>query len=323
MEETPEDCKSFMNMMIGDDGSMYRSPGEVVNPHEDVAVMPYSSGTTGPPKGVSLTHFNLVANCSQMGSPELTDIRPTIETGYQDITLAVIPFFHIYALTTMMLKGLYMGLKIVTMPKFEPEKFVKALITYRPTLLFLVPPLCSFLASDHSVKSKHLSSLKFVNGGAAPFGPTVISNFKAKCAPNEIIFQEGFGMTESSPATHMQPKKDGFLGGCGHPVPNTMAKVIDLETAELLPPGEDGELCVSGPQVMLGYHRNKRATKNTVKDGWLHTGDVAKYREDGQFVIVDRLKELIKVKGYQVTLNGIESVRTTSISRLLQVNWRI
>eukprot|EP00090_Calanus_glacialis_P002519 TRINITY_DN11894_c0_g1_i1.p1 TRINITY_DN11894_c0_g1~~TRINITY_DN11894_c0_g1_i1.p1 ORF type:complete len:334 (-),score=99.54 TRINITY_DN11894_c0_g1_i1:118-996(-) len=204
--------------------------------------------------------------------------------------------------------GLYMGLKVVTLPKFEPDMYVKALITYRPTLLNLVPPLCSFLASDHNVKSQHLSSVKFVTGGAAPFGPTMISNFMAKCAPNEVKFQEGFGMTESSPVTHVQPKKDGFLGGCGFPVPNTMAKVIDLETGELLPPGEDGELCVSGPQVMLGYHRNKRATKNTVKDGWLHTGDVARYREDGQYVIVDRLKELIKVKGYQVAPSELEDL---------------
>ena len=138
-------------------------------------------------------------------------------------------------------------------------------------------------------------------GGAAPFGPTMINKFLAKAAPNVIKFQEGFGMTETSPVTHIQPIEDGFLGGCGFPVPNTMAKIIDLETGEVLPPGQDGELCVSGPQVMLGYHRNKRATKNTIKDGWLHTGDLAHFKEDGQFVIVDRLKELIKVKGYQVS----------------------
>jgi len=308
MEETPDDCLSFMSMMITDDGSMYKIPGETLDPHTDVAVMPYSSGTTGPAKGVCLTHYNLVANCCQVSSPEVSDVRPAIETGFQEITLAVLPFFHIYAMTTIMVMGLHLGHKIVTVPKFEPDMYIKALINYRPTFLNLVPPLCNFLASDNAVKKQHLSSLKFVTGGAAPFGQTMISNFMDKVAPNKVKFQEGFGMTESSPVTHVQPKEDGFLGGCGFPVPNTMAKVVDLETGECLPPGEDGELCVSGPQVMLGYHRNKRATKDTVKDGWLLTGDVARYREDGQFVIVDRLKELIKVKGYQVAPSELEDL---------------
>jgi len=308
MDETPEDCQSFMSMMIIDDGSMYKIPDEKMNPHTDVAVMPYSSGTTGPAKGVCLTHYNLVANTCQVTSPEVSDVRATRETGYQEITLAVLPFFHIYAMTTIMIMGLHMGLKVVTLPKFEPEMYIKALITYRPTLLNLVPPLCNFLATDHGVKSQHLSSIKFVTGGAAPFGPTMIQNFMDKVAPNIIKFQEGFGMTESSPVTHVQPRENGFLGGCGYPVPNTMAKVVDMESGELLPPGEDGELCVSGPQVMQGYHRNKRATKNTIKDGWLLTGDVARYREDGQFVIVDRLKELIKVKGFQVAPSELEDL---------------
>jgi len=307
MEDTPEDCKSFMSMMIEDDGSMYKME-EKVNPHTDVAVMPYSSGTTGPPKGVCLSHYNIVANCVQTSSPEVFDIRPSHETGYQEVTLAILPFFHIYAMTSVMLMGLYQGVKIVTLPKFEPDMFVKALVTYRPTILNIVPPLCNFLAADQSVKPDHLSSVKFVTGGAAPFGATMIRNFMDKCSPNQVSFQEGFGMTESSPVTHVQPKKEGMLGGCGYPVPNTMAKVVDIETRELLPPGQEGELCVSGPQVMLGYHRNKAATINTMEKGWLLTGDVAKYMEDGQFIIVDRLKELIKVKGYQVAPSELEDL---------------
>ena len=129
------------------------------------------------------------------------------------------------------------------------EALIKALISYKPTLLNLVPPLVSFLASDNSVKPHHLASVKFVTGGAAPFGPTLIGNFLKKCSPSVPKFQEGFGMTESSPVTHVQPVEDGFLGGCGFPVPNTMAKVVDLETGEPLAPDQDGELCVSGPQV--------------------------------------------------------------------------
>ena len=226
--------------------------------------------------------------------------RSTVETGSQEVTLAVLPFFHIYSMTAIMIMGLRLGMKVITLPKFDPELFIKALINYKPTVLNLVPPLVSFLASEQSVKSQHLASVNYVTGGAAPFGPTLISKFLTKCAPHKPNFQEGFGMTESSPVTHLQPIKDGFLGGCGYPMPNTIAKIIDLETGEPLPPDHDGELCVSGPQVMMGYHRNRRATKNTIKEGWLHTGDVAKYREDGQFIIVDRLKELIKVKGHQV-----------------------
>jgi len=308
IEETPDDCLSLWSMMTTDDGTMYKMPGETLNPHTDVAVMPYSSGTTGPSKGVCLTHYNLVANCCQFSSPEASDLKPAIDTGSQDITLAVLPFFHIFAMTAIMVTGLHLGHKVVTLPKFEPDMYLKALISYRPTYLNLVPPLCNFLASDHAVKTQHLSCLKFIIGGAAPFGQTMISNFMAKAAPNNVKFQEGFGMTESSPVTHLLPKEDGFMGGCGNPVPNTMAKVVDLETGKVLPPGEDGELCVSGPQVMLGYHRNIGATKDTVKDGWLYTGDVARYREDGQFVIVDRLKELIKVKGYQVGPSELEDL---------------
>ena len=239
-----------------------------------------------------------------------------METGHQEVTLAVLPFFHIYAMNTIMLLGLRLGMKVITLPKFDPEVYVKALSAYKPTLLNLVPPLVSFLASDNSVKPHHLASIKFVSGGAAPFGPTLIHKFMKKCAPNQPVFQEGFGMTESSPVTHVQPFKDGFIGGCGFPIPNTMAKVVDIETGELLPPETDGELCVSGPQVMVGYHRNKVATKNTISEGWLHTGDVAKYREDGQFIIIDRLKELIKVKGFQVGFAGCGFHPTGALSVL-------
>jgi 4-coumarate--CoA ligase len=163
-----------------------------------------------------------------------------------------------------------------------------------------VPPLVSFLATHPKVSPQLLSSVHSVTGGAAPFGPALIERFMQKASPHVIKFREGFGMTESSPVSHVQPEENAILGGCGVPVPNTIAKIVHLDTGKALPAGEEGELCVSGPQVMKGYHKNKKATDSTIIKGWLHTGDIARYDETSQFFIVDRLKELIKVKGLQV-----------------------
>jgi len=305
MEETPEDCISFLQMVIMDDGSLY-DEREPTNVYEDIVVLPFSSGTTGPPKGVSLTHYNMVANITQLAHPDI--LMLDIDPNNQEITVAVLPFFHIYAMNCIMTLGLQLGGKLVTIPRFEPEMYIKALVTYKPTWLNLVPPLVSFLSTHPAVKTEYLSTVRAVTGGAAPFGPALIEKFKEKCAPNEVSFREGFGMTESSPVSHMQPDQGAVLGGCGHPIPNTIAKIVDIETGEALGPNEDGELCVAGPQVMLGYYKNQKATDNTIMEGWLHTGDIARYNEDGQFFIVDRLKELIKVKGLQVAPSELEDL---------------
>ena len=167
----------------------------------------------------------------------------------QEVTIAVLPFFHIYAMNTIMTLGLHLGTKTVTVPKFEPELYLKALSTYKPTYLVLVPPLVSFLSTSPMVKASMLSSVETVSGGAAPFGPALIKKFMAKCAPNVVKFREGLGMTESSPVTHIQPERNARLGGCGHPVPSTIAKVVDIDTGAALPPNTDGELLVAGPQV--------------------------------------------------------------------------
>lgn len=306
MDEKPDDCLSFIDMLIYDDGTLYEQERKF-DVYEDIVVLPYSSGTTGPPKGVSLTHYNMVANMTQINHPDVTMLRETSKTE-QEVTVAVLPFFHIYAMNTIMTMGLQIGAKIVTVPRFEPEQYIKALVTYKPTWLNLVPPLVSFLSTNPAVKSDYMKSIHAVTGGAASFGPALIEKFKEKCAPNEVKFREGFGMTESSPVTHFQPNEGAILGGCGHPIPNTLAKIIDIETGEALGPNEDGELLVAGPQVMKGYYKNESATSKTVIDGWLHTGDIARYNEDGQFFIVDRLKELIKVKGLQVAPSELEDL---------------
>lgn len=309
MEETPSSCISFQDLVVGDDGSLY-DQDKTCDPHNDVVVMPFSSGTTGPPKGVCLTHYNLVANCIQAKLPGVMPLalKNMLDHGVQETTVAVLPFFHIYSMELIMLLNLRIGTKIVTLPKFEPEMYLKSLVTYKPTVLNLVPPLVGFLATQPVVKATHLSSVKVVTGGAAPFGPALIEKFMEKVAPNVIEFREGFGMTESSPLTHIQPEEGAVLGGCGCPVSNTIAKVIDTETGALLGPGEAGELCVSGPQVMKEYFNNSEATNKTIIDGWLHTGDIATYDESKQFVIVDRLKELIKVKGLQVSPSELEDL---------------
>jgi len=308
MDDKPDDVLGFIEMVLYEDGSLYDVDREF-DVHNDIVVLPYSSGTTGPPKGVSLTHYNMVSNMTQLMHPGVTMMH---ESGddHQETTVAVLPFFHIYAMNTIMTVGLQIGAKIVTVPRFEPEMYLKALVTYKPTWLNLVPPLVSFLSTHPMVKAEMLKSVVAVTGGAAPFGPALIESFMEKVKPNghDVEFREGFGMTESSPVSHVQPASGAVLGGCGHPVPNTIAKIVDIETGEALGPHEDGELLVAGPQVMKGYYRNENATESTIIDGWLHTGDIAKYDDDGQFFIVDRLKELIKVKGMQVSPSEVEDL---------------
>lgn len=310
MEDTPSDCVSFIDLIMSDDGSLYKQHSGEVDPHKDIVVMPFSSGTTGPPKGVCLSHFNLVANMAQMMAENVmpTSLQDWVTHGKQETTVAVLPFFHIYSMELIMLLNLRLGSKIITLPKFEPETYVKALVQYKPTILHLVPPLVQFLAATPVIKAQHLASVKVVTGGAAPFGPALIEMFMAKVHPNEIEFREGFGMTETSPITHIQPGENAVLGSCGCVLPNTIAKVVDLETGVALGEGQQGELCVSGPQTMLGYYKNKAATDETIIDGWLHTGDIAVYDATGQFTIVDRLKELIKVKGLQVSPSELEDL---------------
>merc|ERR1739848_824384 len=159
-------------MTIMDDGSKYGDRTDF-DPYNDIVVLPYSSGTTGPPKGVSLSHYNMVANMTQMMHPDVTMMRESND-DHQECTVAVLPFFHIYAMNTIMTVGLQIGAKIVTVPRFEPEMYLKALVTYKPTWLNLVPPLVSFLSTHPMVKAEMLKRVVAVTGGAAPFGPALI-----------------------------------------------------------------------------------------------------------------------------------------------------
>ncbi len=274
-------------------------PAADINPREDLVVLPYSSGTTGRPKGVMLTHYNLVANIAQ---------TMTVEQFEDDeVLIGILPFYHIYGMTVIMSMALYAGATVVTMPRFDLEQFLELLQRYRITTAFLVPPIILALAKHPLVDQYDLSSLRYVNSGAAPLPEPVAR----QCAERlNVIVRQGYGMTETSPVTHFTPR--GFpikLSSVGVAVPNTEFRIVDVATHEDVPEGETGELWIRGPQVMKGYWKNPQATRDTLdEEGWLHTGDVARVDQDGYLYIVDRVKELIKYKGYQVAPAELEEI---------------
>uniref|UniRef100_A0A646QDR8 Luciferin 4-monooxygenase n=1 Tax=Hemiscolopendra marginata TaxID=943146 RepID=A0A646QDR8_9MYRI len=278
-----------------------------INIAEDVLVMPYSSGTTGLPKGVMLTHQNITGNICQMMHPQISYTPKPAET-----ILAILPFFHSYAMTAIMGVGLHFGGRILTLPRFETDTFLKAIHDHKPNIMYLVPPLVNFLATYPELNVDDLRNLHTIVCGAAPLSKNIVSTLLDRLHPQPIAFQEGYGMTELSPVSHVSPRDSGRIGTCGVLVPNTEAKIVDLNTGAALGPGFEGELCVRGPQVMKGYLNNPRATRETIdRDGWLHTGDIANYDDQGFFHVIDRMKELIKVKGLQVSPSELEDVLLT------------
>ncbi|XP_059062833.1 probable 4-coumarate--CoA ligase 1 [Achroia grisella] len=278
---------------------------------DDVCLVPYSSGTTGMPKGVMLTHKNLVTNLKQVQCPSIMKYKG--EKGRGDVLLTVPPFFHIYGFNAVMNYNLRLGYHLVSIPKFTPESYVNCLVQYKPTTLFVVPSLLAFLATHPLVKKEHLQSIDTIMVGAAPTTDSMLEKFLLKCekTKDEIRLLQGYGMTESSPVSLMTPYYYPYnkIGSVGQLICNTQGRVVSLTTGENLGPHKSGELLLRGPQVMKGYWNNETATKETLdSEGWLHTGDVAYYDNDHYFYIVDRTKELIKVKGNQVSPTEIESV---------------
>jgi acyl-CoA synthetase (AMP-forming)/AMP-acid ligase II len=278
-------------------------PAVEIDPHEDLVALPYSSGTTGLPKGVMLTHRNLVANLCQMEGLDYF-------TG-NDTLICVLPLFHIYGLVVILTLGLHKGATIVTMPRFELAQFLKALEEHGVTMAHLVPPIVLALSNSPLVDNYDLSKLHTIFCGAAPLGEALT---KLCIERLQCKIRQGYGMTETSPVTHSSPSdpaqvKSGAVGVCA---PNTECKIIDLETGEPQGTNKRGELCVRGPQVMKGYLNRPEATAHTIDaDGWLHTGDVGYADDDGHFFIVDRAKELIKYKGFQVAPAELEAILLT------------
>lgn len=283
-----------------------RTPPEVtIDPATHVAVLPYSSGTTGVPKGVMLSHRNLVANVHQC--------RPVIEIGADDRVLAVLPFFHIYGMTVLLNLALRQRATLVTMPRFDLMEFLRVIQDHRCTFLFIAPPIAVALAKHPAVEQFDLSSVHSVFSGAAP-----LDGETAETAGRRIgaRFFQGYGMSELSPVSHAIPAEGGMpVSSVGVLIPNCDAKLVDPETGEELEEhGDDGltapgEIWVRGPNVMLGYLNRPDATAETLDaDGFLHTGDIGVHHVDGYFTIVDRLKELIKYHGYQIAPAELEAL---------------
>jgi len=276
------------------------APEVDVNPGEDLAVLPYSSGTTGLPKGVMLTHRNLVANISQC--------VPVEGMAEGEVTVGILPFYHIYGMTIVLSMALYRGAKVVTMPRFEMEDFCALVEEHGIESAYLVPPIILGLTKHPAVETYDLSSLDYITSGAAPLGNDV-----ARACADRIgaVVKQGYGMTEASPVTHLMPRDAEHMRPetVGPAVPNTEFRIVAVGSYDDLGLHERGEVWVRGPQVMKGYYNNPGATASTIdEDGWLHTGDVGTVDEHGYVRIVDRVKELIKYKGFQVAPAELEAV---------------
>jgi long-chain acyl-CoA synthetase len=265
---------------------------------DDLAALPYTSGTTGFPKGVMLTHANLTSNQQQFFA--------AVPVGREDVFLNVLPYFHIYALNLLMSGAISLGATQIVMPRFDMVEYLTLVERHRATVCFIVPPIVLGLAIHPEVDKHDLGSIRFFFSGAAPLAPDPARRL-AQRVGKPII--QGYGLTETSPVTHANPFDAAVLESIGPAVPGTADKIVDLETGtRTLATGEVGEICVKGPQVMRGYWNKPQDTADVIRDGWFHTGDVGRKDPSGYVFIVDRKKEFIKYKGFGVGPAEVEAV---------------
>ena len=272
-----------------------------IDPDNDLAVLQYTGGTTGSPKGAMLTHKNLVANTMQAGS-----LDPKMQTGGQDVIVGVLPLFHIYAMTTVMNLAVMSGCGMLLFPKLpEWEDLLGAVQKYKATIFPGVAALYNAINNFERVKDYDLTSIRACISGAGPLPVDIQKRFEELSGAKLI---EGYGLTEASPVTHANPlygrRKEGTIG---FPVPDTDAKIVDSESGDKeMKPNEVGELLVKGPQVMKGYFQRDDENQMVLKDGWLYTGDLGMIDDEGYFIIVDRKKDMIKRSGYSVFPREVE-----------------
>jgi long-chain acyl-CoA synthetase len=300
---TPEGALSFKSLIAGIDE--VDLPRVEIDPAEDVAVLQYTGGTTGVPKGAMLTHRNLYTNTLQSWAWA----GPLTRQG-DERYLMVIPYFHIYGQTVGLLLGAWNGAMQIPIPKFDPNLLIEAIKLYKPTFFPGAPTLYISMLNHPEIKACGLEHVRRFNSGSAPLPLEVIERFEKLSG---AMLYEGYGLTEASPTTHSTPTlAKRKIGSVGLPFPSTECKIVDLETGErVVPVGEAGELCVRGPQVMMGYWNRPEETAIALRDGWLYTGDVARMDEDGFFYIVQRKKDMIIVSGFNVYPNEVEDVLFT------------
>lgn len=276
------------------------SPTVQINPNDDIAALPYSSGTTGFPKGVMLTHRNLVAMLRLMEANDAFSQNDTL--------ICVVPMYHLYGLHIVINLGLSEGATIVTLPRYDLEHFLRSLEHYKVTVAPLVPPLVLALSHAPQLEGHDLSALRLIHCGAA----TLAANIARECSERlgcEIRY--GYGLTEVSPLSHasLSDSTRNAVGSVGYCLPNTQCKIVDYTTGIELGAYHEGEIWVRGPQVMKGYASNNEATTEMINsEGWLRTGDIGKCDATGQLFVVDRLKELIKTNGRQVAPAELEAM---------------
>ncbi|WP_405820894.1 4-coumarate--CoA ligase family protein [Streptomyces sp. NBC_00838] len=294
--------RSVLDMIATEQGAV---PEVTIDPAEDIAALPYSSGTTASPKGVMLTHRSIATNLAQLD--------PVIPMGPGDRILAVLPFFHIYGLTALMNAPLRTGATVVVLPRFELDQFLGAIETHRINGLYVAPPIVLALAKHPAVARYDLSSLDYVVSAAAPLDARLAEACSARLGLPPV--RQAYGMTELSPGTHVVPLDavDPPAGAVGRLLPSTEMRVVSLDDPGTdTPVGTDGEVLIRGPQVMKGYLGRPEETAHMIDaDGWVHTGDIGRVDADGWLFVVDRVKELIKYKGFQVAPADLEALLLT------------
>ena len=291
----------FKKLLEGVDGKVDKPD---IEPKEDLAALMYTGGTTGIPKGAMLTHYNIYSNILQIDAWLFRGRKK------QDVFVGLLPWFHIYGQTAVMNFGIFSAGTIIVIPKLDIKDLLNSIQKYKANVFHGVPTLYAYLINYPDISKYDLRSIEACISGAAPLPVSVAEKFEEITGGK---LREGYGLTETSPVTHVNPIYGKYkFGSIGLPVPNTLAAIADPERDVFLPPGEVGELVVSGPQVMKGYYKmdeeNRQVFFEKYGYRWFRTGDMAKMDEEGYFYIVDRKKDLIKYKGYSVYPREVEEV---------------